>query len=585
MILYNVAVGAGTVVEAWLLALMALRGHRTWLKATYAALALTFIINGAAYVGTTEGLLTSSWQSTVLWSMILAHPLTAILVLSLIHGETLPRRRPMILLLLLAVPELSLLTPSAAWGVQHAYEPNPIGAFLIVCLGIALAEPLYVRLTSSLLAVDSFWLSLGVVALIVGGPIYNYEFDTLGLSQAAGANVGAPIALAVFAYVALHADPFPIPKDGRRPTRSVPGSLPEGVTLVFEEKRPSYALDAVRVDAAKGRPVLVIARQSIPLMHDPDGPVVSPMHPTRHGGLRTLATASEFLTLAPRAVIAIPDLADITMMCGWEQTKEMVLRLRQVAKDTKATLILSTARLTDAERRDLKSLPLTWWTLPDAADEIEALLARSFGPGAHQLVSAFTKGKGFSRRELTVEQIPTLVDFLNRVIGELSGSVADAAATHGLHAQAKVAIQDLRSFAARSPENLARGEWPSKEPSSVDRDLVVTAADYWKGKEMDELFAAAQDMRGREPLYERARSVFMDHLGDVGESLLKSELAKLGKKPGDLQRDDVARLADRTAVDLGAMADVVDIPQEQDRLRSQIDAIRRRLEAIAGDQS
>jgi len=152
-------------------------------------------------------------------------------------------------------------------------------------------------------------------------------------------------------------------------------------------------------------------------------------------------------------------------------------------------------------------------------------------------------------------------------------------------AQTRVAAESLRAFAVRTPEDLSRGEWPTKHVGIADRDLVVTATDYWKGKEMDELFAAVKDLPEKEPLFERARSVFVEQLGDAGEGVLRSELAKLGRKPEELRPEDVARLADRAAVDLSAMADVVDLPQEKVRIRSQIDAIRRRLEAIAGDQS
>jgi len=585
VIAYDIVVGAGTVVAAWLLALVALRSRRTWLKATYAALALTFIVNGAAYVGTTERFLSSDWESAVLWSMILAHPLTAILVLGLIHGETLPRRRPAIFLLLLAVPGLFVLTPSVDWAVRHAYEPNPLGAFLIVSLGIALAEPVYERLTSSLLATDSFWLSVGVVALIIGGPIYNYEFDILGFAQAAGSNLGMPIALAAFAYVAFHADPFPTPARPKTRKWSGTSGLPRRNAIVFDEERPAYALETARSEASQGRPVLIIARASLPPGPDSDGPAVGVMEPSRHGALKTLATGSEFVARHPGAVVAIPDVADVVMMSGWEPTKEMILRLRQVARDTKSTLVLSVWHLTEKERRELKGLPLVWWTLPDAAQEIEAVLAASFGSGARHLVSAFCRAKGLPRHEVTVEKVPALLEFLNRAIGELSGSLADAAANQGLRAQAHVAMESLQAFAARSPEDLSHGEWPSKTAAASDRELVVTAADYWKGKEVDELFGAAQGLQEKEPLYERTRDVFVEQFGDAGEGVLRSELAKLGRKPEELRPEDVARLADRAAVDLGAMADVVDIPQEKVRIRSQIDAIRRRLEAIAGDQS
>ena len=93
--------------------------------------------------------------------------------------------------------------------MQTAYEGNLLGGYLVLCLGLALAETVYARLTSRLYAAQSFWLSLGVVALIVGGPIYTYELQALDLPITAGANFATPLALAAFALVTLQADPFP----------------------------------------------------------------------------------------------------------------------------------------------------------------------------------------------------------------------------------------------------------------------------------------------------------------------------------------------------------------------------------------
>jgi len=74
--------------------------------------------------------------------------------------------------------------------------------------------------------------------------------------------------------------------------------------------------------------------------------------------------------------------------------------------------------------------------------------------------------------------------------------------------------------------------------------------------------------------------VFVEQLGDAGESLLRAQLARLGKRPEDLNRADLARIADRASIDLGSLSDVVDIPEEKDRIRKQIESIRQRLELI-----
>jgi hypothetical protein len=584
VIVYSLVVGAGLAVEAWLLALVSLRGRRRWLKATFAAFVLTFIVNGAAFIGTSEGFLDPAWEAAVLWTLVLAHPLTAILVLTLIHGETVPRQRPAVFALLALAPVVVLLTPSADWAVQHAYEPNLLGGFLIVCLGLALAEPVYERLTSPLFAADSFWLASAVVGLIIGGPIYSLEFQDLGILQSAGSNVAAPIAVALFAYVMFHSEPFPGLRPRRSRVTSAPGEIDPGVTVVFDEARPKYAHYLAGLAARKGQTVLVVGRGG-PSAETADlGPEVATMTPTSSAAPRVLGTIAEFSTRSAGGLALLPDTADVVMMSGWSRTQASLLRLRAVCQDTRCSFVVSSSRLSNREKEDLKVHRFLTWTLPDPGEEMEAVLAQSFGPGARQLLEAFCRSRGFRREDLNVEDAEPFLNFMDRAISELGAPAADDAALAGLHAQATAAGEALRAFVDRGVRDLADGDWPSRRSSATDRGILVTAADYWKGKEMDELFAAASDLGDRESLFERARSIFVDQLGEAGEGVLRSELSKLGKRPEDLRREDVARLADRAAVDLVAMADVVDVPQEKRRIQGQVESIRRRLEAIAGGQ-
>jgi len=104
-------------------------------------------------------------------------------------------------------------------------------------------------------------------------------------------------------------------------------------------------------------------------------------------------------------------------------------------------------------------------------------------------------------------------------------------------------------------------------------------------KEMEELFASADAVSEREPLYERARAVFVEELGDAGEGVLRTQIARLGKRPEDLEKGDIVRIADRATVDLATLADVVDLPKEKDRLARQIDEIRVRLERLVREDA
>ena len=566
-------------MDAWLLAFIAIRGGRPWLQATYAACTLAYVALGAAFVGTNERVLAALRDDVALGIVLLAHALTAILVLGLIHGETLPRRRSVAFLLLVPVPLLAYLAPIEGWTAATAYEGNVLGGFLVLCLGVALAEAIYARYTSRLLAPHSFWLAVGVVALIVAGPVYAYELEFLGEASLAGANLASPIALACFALVAVQADPFKIaPRPAKGGTKA--GTLPASDAIVFEENRPKYALRTAHEESSSGRTTLILGRHAPSMAAGGAG--FAGLLPGRHASLRALTTASEFLATSRGGLVVVEDLADLSALSEWPPTIEAVVRLRHVARDTGSTVVFSTSRLTDAERRALRDLRLPWWSLPDPAREIEAILAQSFGNGAARLLASFSRAHGLRPEELTTEHVPALEDFLTRALAELSGVVAGTAG-HGLRTQLEAAASGLRSFAAQSAEDVARGKWPSRISSEAHPDLLVTAAEYWKGKEMEELFAA-DTVGEREPLFERARAVFVEQLGDAGESLLRTQLTHLGKKPEDLDRSDLVQIADRASIDLESLAAIVDIPQEKARIQKQIDSIRERLELIVEEE-
>ena len=576
---FGIAIVGGLIADAGLLVLIGIRGRRRWLQSTYAACALSFVVAGTAAVGMAERILPAAWDQAVLGTMLLSNALTAILVLSLIHGETLPRRRAASFLLLVPVPVLAFLAPLQGWTASTAYEGSVLGGFMVLCLGIALAETLYVRFTSRLFGAPSFWLALGVIALIIAGPVYTYELEALGTPIVAGANLATPVALAGFALVALQADPFaasPRPRGGR----SEAGSLPEGEEIVFDEDRPKYAIRSALDESGRGRSTLVLGRTAPPLT---GGAAFASIVPGRHAALRALTTASEFLAASPGGLVLLEDVAGVSALSGWDATLETIIRLRHVASETRSTVVLATSRLTQAERTSLQDRQLPWWTLPDPATELDAILSQSFGSGASRLLDSFGRAHGLRRGELTADHVPALVAFLQRALSELSGAVEGTAA-HGLRVQFEAAASVLRSFAAQRPEELARGKWPSRTAGGPGADLLVTAADYWRGKEMEELFAAADAVVEREPLFEKARAVYVEQLGDAGESVLRSQLDRLGKRPEDLRKADLVRIADRASVDLGALADVVDVPQERDRIQKQIESIRQRLELIVEEE-
>jgi hypothetical protein len=577
MNLSSLVVLLGIAIDGSLVALIGLRGRRPWLQATYSACALSFVVAGAAFVGRTEGLFASPREDVVLGLLLLTHALTAILVLGLIHGETLPRRRAATFLLLVPVPILASLALGQGWTAATAYEGNPLGGFLVLCLGIALAEAIYARRASPMFGTQAFWLTVGVVSLIVGGPIYAYELGFIGRMPLVGANVAAPLALACFARVTIQTDPLPI--DPRpRGSRSNAGRFRIADAIVFDERRPKYALRTAHDAASTGRAALLLSRKRSG--EASEGLGIASLPPDRHAGLRSLTTVSEFLAASPGGIVVFEDFADVGCLAGWPSARELAIRLRYLARDNRSTIALCPARLTGTERTALRDLGLPWWKLPDPADEMVAILSQTFGPGAGRLLESFCRSRGLRRDDVTFDHVPALEEFLSRSVRELSGAIAGPA-SEGLGAQCDVATKALRAFAARTAEEVAQRPLPSQSVAGSDAGLVVTASDYWKGKEMEELFAAAEAVSEQEPWFEKARVVFVEQLGDAGEGVLRAQLARLGKKPEELDRKDLVRIADRATVELGSAADVVDLPEQRARMKRQIESIRQQLELLA----
>lgn len=579
MIEYDLAVGAGAIVEAWIVALLALRGRRPWLQASFAAFGFTLIVNAAAFVGLDAGVLSEPWEFAVFATTVLVYPLAAILVLGILQGESLPRQKGAIFLLLAAVPLCIFGTPSADWTASYAYELNPLGGFLGICLAIALAEPVYQQITGQLYARDAGWLIAGVLFLVVGGPVYTVEFAVLGLPVPAGSSPVAAAALAVFAAVALRTAPYVTSPRHRKRKWSGEGRLARGQVIAFVERRPAYVLRELELESSGGRPTLLVARFSAPAA--PTSFAVARIGRGTRMPTRILSTASEFLARFPGGVVGLVDLGDVALLSGWGPTREMLARLQAVAEGTSGTVVLGTASLTPREREDLRATHVAWWTLPDPAQEMEAVLAQSFGPGARPLFAGFAQCQGLRPMDISVDRVPELAAFLQRSILEPGAAVADSAALDALRTQTGTAVEALRRFGARPAADLARGDWPSIAASVPDGELVVTPDAYWKGREEDALRIAAAQASDQPSIFERALAVFVEYLGPAGEGVLRSEVAKLGRQPQDLRAADVARLADRAAVDLSAMAAVVDVPQEKRRIQDQIESIRQRLESIA----
>src|SRR5207245_4151715 len=185
-----------------------------------------------------------------------------------------------------------------------------------------------------------------------------------------------------------------------------------------------YALRTAHEESSSGRATLILGRHAPSMAAGGAG--FAGLLPGRHASLRALTTASEFLATSRGGLVVVEDLADLSALSEWPPTIEAVVRLRHVARGTGSTVVFSTSRLTDAERRALRDLRFTWWSLPDPALEIEAILAQPFGNGAARRLASFVRAHGLRPEALTTEHVPAREAFPTPARPDLAGAVAGA---------------------------------------------------------------------------------------------------------------------------------------------------------------
>ncbi|MGQ0798011.1 MAG: hypothetical protein ACT4OI_09170, partial [Methanobacteriota archaeon] len=251
------------------------------------------------------------------------------------------------------------------------------------------------------------------------------------------------------------------------------------------------------------------------------------------------------------------------------------------------TAVLSTSQLKASERDELRRLQMQWWVLPDPADEVAAILSHYLGSAADALLDEFVASAGCSRRTLSLTHLPALGAFLERRLGDMTSTVADRQGAEGLQGGVSLALHVLELFANRGTAEIATGRWPSRALPTHSAAKLVTAKDYWRTKPPEAPVAtsvhAPLPAPTRASLHERARSLFVEHLGPAGESLLQAELSSLEGAPRVVSRLDVARLSDRAAADLEILADVIDLDGPRAWLRERVRSLCRNLQVVGAE--
>ena len=583
MNLYPILLLAGVVADAWLAAYGLLRLHRTLAKLAFVALLVDFVVMTSAFAGIELGALDAGWAPVALWSFVLSHPLAALFLLLAIHGEDLLRRYPYVLLLLAPAPVLGWLAPPAGYDLGNAYATAPLNWYLVLCLALPLGEAVAVWLRTVARKAEMFLLLTGAVVLVLTGPVYGFELQAVGLAGGAGSNPGTPVAAALFALALTFANPLRVREVPK--TTSSDGTFPPGRVVLADEARPKGTAHFVSVAIAAGRPALEVVRATAgPAAAETKAArALAALAPSRWPASVVLATASEFLARHPGGLVYLRDLAYLATLEGLAAAKDVLLALRRTAAGTEASVVASLSLFTPAERRELLALPgVTAVRLPDPTAEFEAILAASLGGGATQLLRSFSARAHRRIEDLTYEDLPAIQDFLGTALRELARAPGDEPVITGWRKTLDRVNLELDRFARKSLQETAAGPWPSEaRAAGGSGGLVVKAADYWKGRELDEVLRVVTQHADRERFGERVRTAFVQAFGRAGEHIFESELKRLGKTAGDLAPGDVARLAAASDVAIESLGSALDLPAGKADLAERGRKLRSLLAVIA----
>jgi hypothetical protein len=575
MTAYALAALGGMFVAAPLLAFIGLRARRRSTRWAYVGLAFLSLVAAGAYV-LSQGAPDGVWGRVLQASYVSSHALVPVLVFAVAPGRLLDRARPLVFGLLAISPAFALVPAPPGWAARLGFQATGLGAYLGLCLGLAFALSLTIWLSRTLLSSEAFWLIVATFVLIDAGPILSFELEVTGFEDPGAINIAMPLSLAAFALFIMRTNPLPIP-GGRGRSKASPSDRPE--FLVMDEERPKYIERLAQRDAASGRKVLVLERGTVASVPS-EGPVArAEIRPTPRAALLLWATALEFFRRHERGLLVVKDLAAIAALSGWARTADALRELRRVTRSRGPSVVLATTCLRVEERESLRKLGVAWWRLPNPAHEIETILVRSVGPVADTVLDAFAHTHAIPPRLLGVEHIEALAAFLQREIRELASGLADTRNEDGIVGSLTGAINELGRFRTRSPEDLARGMWPSRVQGGMpETGILVTANRYWHGAEPTvagaRLLAAGTLRTEGDP----TEGAFVEPEQSHGESLLISGAARLDGESRPLERPALGRLSEVVSAHLALLADAIDLPLPRYRFKRDIETLCRTIE-------
>ena len=557
----------------WLSGLLAVSVRRhVPLSALLAALASFSVAHGAV-VGRLVGPSDVPWDALWLASFLLGHAgIAAFLVTMFPSGR--PRfRGAAIAGIAVFGGGLSVAGAAAGWESSDAFQPPTdvglyaLNAYPVVCLAVALAESLAAWKQSSHRRREASLVFVGLIVLVVGGPVYGFELSVLGLTDFVGTNLAVPVAGVLFALALWRANPLAF-RGRPAPSPEIPWELASGAYLL-DEARPTYA-EAAFLAATGSQPALAIA-SSAGRRPELAGVETVWLPPGERCASVLAATASEFLSRHPRGAVLIDDASYAVVHCGLATVDAIRSIIRAMPKG--ASLVVSLQKLTHEERQAFRTLSGSWISPPEFYIALAAILRARLGTS--DLLPRAARMWGKRPQDLAVSEVPALLDYVRAVLQELRAP-SDRAAEPGWAQVSEDLGADLERF------------WRTPPTQMMARTIMTAAAAFEglgivKASSVSEVVDSVMEKEPQPPLGEAIREAFVASLGPAGDPVFRRVLRKLRKETSAIDAEDlskVARLADEVIADFGGALDVVDAGQD---LVARARRLQARLAGLAGE--
>jgi hypothetical protein len=279
------------------------------------------------------------------------------------------------------------------------------------------------------------------------------------------------------------------------------------------------------------------------------------------------ATAIEFFSRNPAGTVLVDDASYAVTHSGPAAVE--AIRSVIASMPERASLVVSLAKLSAEEREWFATLPGTWTSPPELPVAVGGILRARLG--SSDLLTRAAQAWGKRPQDLSVSDLPVLLDYLRGVLHELRGP-SDGVAGPGWDRVSEDLSTDLERL------------WRTPPTELVARTLAP-AAETLGGLGLVEA-SAVRDLatirRAPEPTVdfgEALRKAFVASLGPAGDPVFRRVIRTLRKDASAIGAADlpqVARLADEVIADFGGALDVADAG------RHLIDGAKRLHEQLAG---